>query len=127
MILFVNRLCLTLVRGKKITQLFGETTQYGESVDAANEISKSLEEAELTFVGHSLGGGLATANALATGRNATTFNPAAITSATLKKLGLSNTPKGTIFNVVVKGEIVDHLQSKIGLSPIGIKHELNAL
>ena len=34
---------------------------------------------------------------------------------------------GTIFNVVVKGEIVDHLQSKIGLSPIGIKHELNAL
>lgn len=110
-----------------ITQLFGETKQYVESVDVAGKISDKLGDSELTFVGHSLGGGLAAANALLTGRNATTFNPAAITSATLKKLGLSNTPKGTIFNVVVKGEIVDHLQSKIGLSPIGIKHELNAL
>ena len=110
-----------------ITQLWGETTQYKESAQLAETVSNDLGDSELTFVGHSLGGGLATVNALATDRNAITFNPAAVTSLTKENLGLPNeTQNGTIVNVVVRGEIVDYLQSKVGLAPTGVKQELKA-
>lgn len=110
-----------------ITQLWGDTKQYGESIDVAEALAGDLKDAELTFVGHSLGGGLAAANALKTDNNAITFNPAAITSATKQSLGLpSSTQKGSILNVVVKGEIVDHLQSLMDLQPDGKRYELKA-
>lgn len=70
---------------------------------------------------------LAAANALKTDKNAITFNPAAITSATKQGLGLpSGTQKGSILNVVVKGEIVDHMQSSMGLKADGRRYELQA-
>lgn len=82
---------------------------------------------DLSFVGHSLGGGLAAANALATDRNAITFNAAALTNSTKGKLHLPNsTTNGRIFNVVVKGEIVNHLQSKAGLKLEGGAYTLDA-
>ena len=109
------------------TQLWGDTKQYGESIRMAERLTGDLKDAELTFVGHSLGGGLAAANALKTNKDAITFNPAAITPATKRALGLSpGTYKGSILNVVVKGEIVDHLQSSIGLKPDGKRLELKA-
>ena len=78
-------------------------------------------------MGHSLGGGLAAANALATDRNAITFNPAAISDATKSILQLpTSTNDGRIFNVIVKGEIVNHMQSKIGLKPEGGSFYLKA-
>lgn len=93
----------------------------------AERLSGDLKDAELTFVGHSLGGGLAAANALKTDNNAITFNPAAITSTTKQSLGLpSSTQKGSILNVVVKGEIVDYMQSSMGLQPDGKRYELKA-
>lgn len=110
-----------------ITQLWGKTKQYDESVTIAQNISDDLEASELTFVGHSLGGGLAAANALVTDKNAITFNPAALSSVTKRNLGLpERTHKGSIYNVVIRGEIVDLLQSAIGLSPEEDKYELNA-
>src|SRR5574344_437566 len=42
------------------------------------------ENVDLSFVGHSLGGGLAAVASMATGHNAMTFNPAAVVSPYLK-------------------------------------------
>ena len=109
-----------------ITQLFGKTSQYNESIDIAGQLSKQLSDSELTFVGHSLGGGLAAANALATDKNAITFNPAALSSATKKNLGLNPLNKGNITNVIIRGEAVNFLQSLVGMSYEGDKHIINA-
>ena len=110
-----------------VTQLWGNTKQYDESTKMAERLAGDLKDAELTFVGHSLGGGLAAANALKTDKDAITFNPAAITGATKEALGLpSSTRQGSILNVVVKGEIVDYMQSSAGLKPDGQRYELKA-
>jgi RHS repeat-associated protein len=108
-----------------INQLSGTSEQYKQSVINAKAITEGLGDAELTFTGHSLGGGLAAANALATGKNATTFNAAALSSATKKTLGLNNT-KGYIFNVVVSGEILNFSQSLAGMKLEGATYMLNA-
>src|SRR5690606_39171505 len=80
-----------------------------------------LNGAEVTFVRHSLGGGLAQASAMAIDGNAITFNPAWVSVDTKKVLGLSNS--GTITNYVILGEILDNFQttlgSKYGLFPSG--------
>ena len=106
---------------ENITQLWGQTLQYNESIYIADKLSKELSNSELTFVGHSLGGGLAAANALAMDKNAITFNPAALSSITKNKLKLNQLNKGNIFNVVIEGEIVDYSQSKLGMSLDGDK------
>ena len=107
--------------------MFGVGTQYRESVNNAKILSNNLVNSELTFVGHSLGGGLAAANALATDRNAITINAAAISKSTKDNLQLpSSTSKGRIFNIVVKGEIVGYLQTKLGMKLEGGAYTLNA-
>ena len=111
-----------------INQLFGVGTQYRESVNNAKILSNNLVNSELTFVGHSSGGGLAAANALATDRNAITINAAAISKSTKDNLQLpSSTSKGRIFNIVVKGEIVGYLQTKLGMKLEGGAYTLNAI
>ena len=68
-----------------IGQIFGiYLYQYVHSVATAIKLNKFAEKEgfDLCFVGHSLGGGLATCNALATGRQAITFNPAATSNPT---------------------------------------------
>ncbi|MBQ2857070.1 MAG: hypothetical protein IJE78_08130 [Bacteroidaceae bacterium] len=109
-----------------ILQLWGQTSQYNESIGIADKLSSQLGNSELTFVGHSLGGGLATANALATGKSAITFNPAALSSTTKKNLGLTSVNESNITNVIVKGEIVNHLQSIAGMSLEGDNYVINA-
>ena len=66
-----------------VQQLVGESEQYETSMDNAYNLSKNLKDSELTFVGHSLGGGLAAANAYKTGRDAMTFNAAWVSPATI--------------------------------------------
>jgi pimeloyl-ACP methyl ester carboxylesterase len=58
-------------------------------------------DARLTFCGHSLGGGLATAAALATGGEAFAFDAAGLSDATIESLGLdtNNASKVSNFNV----------------------------
>ena len=48
----------------------------------------ALHGDNLVFTGHSLGGGLASVAALATGRRAVTFNAAGVNPMTLSRLGL---------------------------------------
>ncbi|MFW0739985.1 RHS repeat-associated core domain-containing protein, partial [Flavobacterium sp. T12S277] len=63
-----------------VKQVFGKSEQYQQSTDNAKELDANLKGAELTFTGHSLGGGLAEANAIATGDNAITFNAAGLST-----------------------------------------------
>ena len=117
---------LTIDMWEDIAQLWGQANQYGESVTIAKAISNDFPNSELTFVGHSLGGGLAAANALATDKNAITFNPAALSSATKKNLGLKPLNKGNITNVIISGELISFWQSIAKMSYEGDIYTLNA-
>ena len=66
-----------------IKQIVGRSEQYNISMKNANIINKSLHGKELTFVGHSLGGGLAAANAYKTKMHAITFNAAWVSPLTV--------------------------------------------
>jgi hypothetical protein len=64
-------------------QLLGLSGQYDISMNNATKISDKLGKGtELTFTGHSLGGGEAAANAYKTGRDAITFNAAGVSPLT---------------------------------------------
>jgi len=68
-------------------QVAGVAKQYEQSVANAKAL-KNLFGDSLSFAGHSLGGGLAEANARATGESATTFNAAGLSPITALSLGL---------------------------------------
>lgn len=59
-------------------QLGMETTQYEQSTTIAKDLAKKYDN--LVFIGHSLGGGLASANSRATGVDAISFNSSALSS-----------------------------------------------
>ena len=92
-------------------QLFGCSPQYAQSVFNARELTKEMKAKgkELSYVGHSLGGGEASANAMATGNSAITFNAAALSNETKRNLHL-NHKEASITAIVVEGEILDYLQ-----------------
>lgn len=76
--------------GADIIQPAGLSEQYSQSADNAKILSNALGETELTFTGHSLGGGEAALNALVTDREAITFNAAGVSGLTkLREGGLS--------------------------------------
>lgn len=90
--------------------------QYHLSVNNAMKINDLLAGQELYFIGHSLGGGLASANALATGRGAMTFNAAGLSKGTRKRENLPQyaayaAQGGHIDAYVVAGEVVSRAQS----------------
>ena len=105
-----------------IEQLLGTSEQYNLSVDNAKQIDQYFINSELTFVGHSLGGGLASANSLSTGRDAITFNAAGLSNATKKNLNLNS--RGTIDAYVVSGEALNIVQQMIGMKAEGNIHKL---
>ena len=75
-----------------ITQPIGLSKQYSNSADNAKSIDARMDGMELTFIGHSLGGGEAALNALVTDRAAITFNPAGVSDITKFKEGSWRTP-----------------------------------
>ena len=109
-----------------VAQLAGVAPQYHTAINNAKTLSNELGDNELTFVGHSLGGGEAIASSMATGRAAITFNPAAVSGLTKQFEGLNKSPDvvnyraiGTkigIGNVRIGGDMLNNLQEKIGLS-----------
>jgi RHS repeat-associated protein len=80
--------------GADVKQPLGLSKQYAKSVDNAKTISDKLSEtnSELTFTGHSLGGGEAALNALLTDRKAVTFNAAGVSDITKFAEGTWKTP-----------------------------------
>lgn len=70
-----------------LAQISGTSEQYDASVKNARRIKENIGNAELTHVGHSLGGGEASANSLATGDKEITFNSAGLSLPTRIKYG----------------------------------------
>ena len=107
-------------------QIAGIAPQYHTAIKNARTLSNELENNELTFVGHSLGGGEAIASSMATGRAAITFNPAAVSLLTKYTEGLEKKPdvvnyraigeKIGIGNIRIGGDVLNNLQEKVGLS-----------
>ena len=98
--------------------------QYGRFTSNARGLAEGLEGRKLSFTGHSLGGGLASANALATGKSAITFNAAGVGQDTKDRLGLFSSAR--IDAYVVEGEIVSVAQSIVKLQADGNIHALRA-
>ena len=86
-----------------VGQLWGLSSQYSMAIDNAKTLAHELGSSELTFVGHSLGGGEATAASLATGKLAITFNPASVSFHTIVREGLFS-PYPNVRNNVVIGD-----------------------
>jgi len=88
-----------------ITGPAGFSSDMRESIGYARVFDKRYEGQELTMIGHSKGGAEAIANAVATGRNAITFNPM---SPNLKEYSLDGSSyTGTMIHYVVKGDILN--------------------
>lgn len=88
--------------------------QYSRALMIARAIGRH-PEADVTITGHSLGGGLASAAALASGRSATTFNAAGLSDATIRQAeGIRSAnggaPEPAIAAFYVRGEVLSALQ-----------------
>lgn len=117
-----------------VAQLIGISSQYNTAIDNAIKLSEKLGDLELTFVGHSLGGGEAAAASMATGRAAMTFNPAALSNYTIQNQHLNNNKNNITnyriipsnvfsignFNYGIGGCFISNLQDKFDLIPPGV-------
>lgn len=94
-----------------------ETTQYNLAVQLGSQAKVAFGD-NVAFVGHSLGGGLASAAMVATGSPGMTFNAAGLTDKSMTRLGLDpaavrqDVENGQIRNYQVKDEILTHVQEK---------------
>ncbi|TDD98558.1 hypothetical protein [Flavobacterium cellulosilyticum] len=101
--------------------------QYDLSVDNAIKIQQwasTQGTPKISFTGHSLGGGLANANALATGYPATVFNPAGLHDNTISRLGLNLSYEDGVNYYVNTGEIVDIANTLLSTPARGTRHEI---
>lgn len=100
-------------------QFNGEVSdQYRAAADLAIKVIQENPGETFTFAGHSLGGGLATTAALATSRQATVFNAAALHPNSAAALGIDMRPASTLNDhVIVDGEIVTSIQDASYPSP----------
>ncbi|EKE68912.1 Mbeg1-like protein [Gallaecimonas xiamenensis] len=88
-----------------------ETGQYNQAMDLAKLTKRALGD-DFTIVGHSLGGGLASAGVAVTGQPGYTFNSAGLHPKTAARLGgLSNADAGKLIqSQAVDGEILTMAQ-----------------
>lgn len=107
----------TITSGKdwanNFAQHFGlEAKQYEQSIALAQKLAK--DHPNLTFVGHSLGGGLASANARVTGCPAILFNPSALNDR--YNFGLP----ANITTYISNGDVLDYVNKMVGAKAQGI-------
>ncbi|MGH8018109.1 MAG: hypothetical protein ACREIA_07435 [Opitutaceae bacterium] len=114
--------------GPNIGQGFGmETEQYNMAMQLATAITTANPTSQIEFVGHSLGGGLASAAGLVTGRATATFNAAGLHSSTTyayDQTTLANA-NSLIDAYYVGGEILSSAQDSSPLpNAAGERHRL---
>ena len=85
-----------------ISQVTLGAPQYNVAIDNARKLSNELKDSELTFVGHSLGGGLAAAASMATGKAAITFNRASVSDRTKSINNLGTLQNVTDYQIIRK-------------------------
>ena len=104
-------------------------------VDAGGSITQRTDyyPTEITFVGHSQGGGQAAAASMATGRKAITFNPASVSLCTKLRFNLSSAQnitnyrtvgyywKSDLFHseIIIGGDPLNNIQDNLGLHAPG--------
>lgn len=111
--------------------LIGLAPQYTYSVQNAKMLDKAIgNKSVLWFIGHSLGGGLASNNSLATGRHAITFNAAGLNILRVKATILLNnrdylfhykTRSERIHSFVLQGEILNSFLSILAERAYGMR------
>lgn len=94
-------------------QISGNSAQYAISVQNAVLLDGLVGNGQLFFAGHSLGGGLASVNSLATGRTAFTYNATGISNSTRNLYDNGGNPQ--INATVVEGEILDTIQKEFDI------------
>ncbi|WEJ99469.1 MAG: LysM peptidoglycan-binding domain-containing protein [Candidatus Sphingomonas phytovorans] len=88
--------------------------QYQRAIDNAVDLRDTLQS-KLSFTGHSLGGGLATAQALVTGLRATVFDPAGVHSNTLARYNANfSRVNELVTSYYVQGEFLHGLNDQLG-------------
>lgn len=103
-------------------QAFGASETYAGAVSVAKSLKKKVEESghRLFITGHSLGGGLGTAAALATGCEAIVFDSAGVSDDTIKVLRLNvEENQANITNFNVKECFVSDWNKKMDETTIG--------
>ncbi|MDX1451678.1 MAG: DUF6792 domain-containing protein [Oleiphilaceae bacterium] len=112
-------------------QVFGQSEQYRDAVAFARDLSTQVDQyntqnglsgdaaMKLTFTGHSLGGGLATASALATGREAFVFDAAGLSTGTISNLSLDTSHASKVTNFNVKGDWLSDHNGQMDSSTLG--------
>ena len=108
-----------------VKQAYGfGSRQYDNAVLNASVISKKLKESdsELTFVGHSLGGGEAALCALVTNRKAITFNAAGLHKLILVRFRVNNKSQSGITAYILKTDPLDFVQRKLNLPTANGNH-----
>src|SRR5262249_38690475 len=98
-----------------------KSTQYANAIEIAGKYKEIAvtQKVKVELVGHSLGGGLATAAAIVTDLPATTFNPAGVAAETIKRYGKSfnsDHDNSLITAYTVEGEILSSIQNDSQLS-----------
>ena len=76
-----------------VLQPLGLSSQYRHAASVARKLESDIIKSgvsnfDLTFVGHSMGGGQAALASIVTGRKALTYNPAALTKSTMLSVGV---------------------------------------
>lgn len=104
--------------GADSKQPLGLSQQYEKSADNAKAISNILGSTELSFTGHSLGGGEAALNGLLTDRKAITFNAAGVSDITKVVEGNWKTPFKSEGNIDAYTMATDPLNTAQDASPI---------
>ncbi len=97
-----------------------DAAQYRQAIALAKDAKLAFGE-QLVITGHSLGGGLAAAAALATGSAAVTFNAAGVSNDTFRRMGLEPeaarrlAAEGQVRRYAVAGEILTEAQQDVPL------------
>ncbi len=110
-----------------------ETTHYNQAMTLARQAKVAFGD-DVVITGHSLGGGLAAAAAVATDTPAVTFNAAGVHDRTMSRIGLDpdaaaqEAENGLIRRYAVKNEILTDLQERTpvmrGLMPDALGHKI---
>lgn len=93
-----------------IKQGVGMSAQYQAAVTLAKTAVAKLS-APISFVGHSLGGGLASLAALVTNRPALTYNAASLSIPTMKKYNVLKSSTKQIDAYIVRNEPLNYFQT----------------
>jgi RHS repeat-associated protein len=107
----------------------GVNIQYEQAIRASRQL-KELYGDNLTVVGHSLGGGMATAAALVNGIHAKVYNPAGVHRNTLRQHGVNFDHANELVDVFkLWADPLTTLQDRLGLMPdtAGTVYEIPAM